>query len=622
MFKNVVDRIEIQLERLEQGVTAVQTGLQRLQTAQGRYSHSANGAMSSWTCAAVGEGTAVSIPGSSHHGLRRRFVRDVDGHEFYIGPMSLLSLILDAKELVLESLERRKVLNKDEQTSFTIRLEAVATRATSSTLESDSGNMAPAMPPKAMLEAMFETYFEEVSPAFPLWTREGFRSQILSNRINETAWAISTNSMILLTLTAKYLRASSRKTTGSLREASFRESELAKPFAINARRAARVSGRLLAPTILNLQALISLCMIAPLHLPAGDLFRIFSQAQYVAQLLGLSCPRPELGAANLLTDAQWQERTNALRCLQDIAASIRWVTGMETSGFLKPSPSGERPDAFPEPTDATPLMNTTHDCTCSTALMKGLDHWYETSHRDLSKEQRPEELCKLAPDLTVKYHFLRSVLLHARLRNLEDARAACNASDEFLRALVVAWRSDHSLGLQHGLALQMVTYPVMVIARLIQTVQEYWIESRRICLIDLDLLRSVHSTVEALAFLSHTESHAALSAVLLEVLIDLATITQSDAASRHTVAALRATSESTDDIFHSLPDFLKDSSCNSSNVQSIDTYSLPENSIHLPYSNVSFDQHINPDCVEQMFALESLKGDDARADSWWNLTVT
>ncbi|KAI0616881.1 hypothetical protein TUN199_11129, partial [Pyrenophora tritici-repentis] len=99
--KNVVDRIEIQLERLEQGVTAVQTGLQRLQTAQGRYSHSANGAMSSWTCAAVGEGTAVSIPGSSRHGLRRRFVRDVDGHEFYIGPMSLLSLILDAKELVL-----------------------------------------------------------------------------------------------------------------------------------------------------------------------------------------------------------------------------------------------------------------------------------------------------------------------------------------------------------------------------------------------------------------------------------------------------------------------------------------------------------------------------------------
>ncbi|KAH7083530.1 hypothetical protein FB567DRAFT_86551 [Paraphoma chrysanthemicola] len=220
------------------------------------------------------------------------------------------------------------------------------------------------------------------------------------------------------------------------------------------------------------------CMIAPLHLPASDLFRIFSQAQYVAQLLGLSCPRPTLGAANFLTDAQWQERTNALRCLQDIAISIRWVTGMETNGFLNQSPHGERQDAFPEPNDATasqkarnglteidaiaferlltpnqPLTNTTDDCTCSITLMKDLDQWYETSCRDSSREQRPDELCKLAPDLTVKYHFLRSVLLHARLGNLEDARAACDASDEFLRALVVAWRSNYSLGTHHSLAL-------------------------------------------------------------------------------------------------------------------------------------------------------------------------
>jgi hypothetical protein len=260
--KNVVDRIETRLERLEQSVAAVQTGLQRLQTPQVRYSHSTNGAMSLWLCAAVGEDTGVGILESLRHGLRRRFVHCVDGHEFYSGPMSLLSLIQDAKESVLELMERRKLINKDERTSFTIRLEAVVTRATPSALESDSGNMAPAVPPKAMLEAMFESYFEEISPGFPLWTREGFRLQILSNRINETAWAVSANSMILLTLTARYARASSRKTTGSLREVSLKESELAIPFANNARRAARVTDRLLAPTILNLQALISLvCLV-------------------------------------------------------------------------------------------------------------------------------------------------------------------------------------------------------------------------------------------------------------------------------------------------------------------------------------------------------------------------
>jgi hypothetical protein len=221
-------------------------------------------------------------------------------------------------------------------------------------------------------------------------------------------------------------------------------------------------------------------MIAPLHLPAGDLFRIFSQAQYVAQLLGLSCPRPPLEAENFLTDTQWQERTNALRCLQDIAASIRWVTGMETNGLLMSSHSGQRPDTVAEPTDATvdqnarngltkvdaaiferlltpsqPLMNTGHGCTCSISLVNDLDRWYETSHRGLSKKQGPGERLyyKPAQDLIVKHHFLRSVLLHARLGNLEDARAACDASDEFLRTLVVTWRSDHSLGVHLGLAL-------------------------------------------------------------------------------------------------------------------------------------------------------------------------
>jgi hypothetical protein len=219
-------------------------------------------------------------------------------------------------------------------------------------------------------------------------------------------------------------------------------------------------------------------MIAPLHLPAGDLFRIFSQAQYVAQLLGLGCPRPPLGAENFLTDTQWQERTNALCCLQDIAASIRWVTGMETSGLLTSSPSDERLDTVAEPTDATvdharhglakidaaiferlltpsqPLMNTSHDCTCSVTLVSDLDQWYETSHSGLAKEQGPGERQRHEPtqDLAVKYHFLRSVLLNTRIENW-DARAACDASNEFHRTLVVAWRSDPSLGVHLGLAL-------------------------------------------------------------------------------------------------------------------------------------------------------------------------
>jgi hypothetical protein len=222
------------------------------------------------------------------------------------------------------------------------------------------------------------------------------------------------------------------------------------------------------------------CRIAPLHLPAGDLFRIFSQAQYVAQLLGLGCPGLPLGEENCLTDVQWQERTNALCCMQDIAASVHWVTGMETSGLSKLSPSDKRLDTSNGSTDATldqnarngltkidvviferlltpsqPLMNTGHDCTCSITLVEELNRWYETSHISLYKQRSPGECVNHIPaqDMTAKYHFLRSVLLHARLGSLEDARVACDASDEFLKTLVVAWRSDPSLGVHLGLAL-------------------------------------------------------------------------------------------------------------------------------------------------------------------------
>lgn len=261
--KHAVARIGTQLERLEQNVSKIQGSLQRV---HGSDTNSNNGSnlestRPSWTCPAtsiVPDGSALRE--NVRHGVGRRAFRFTEGCETYSGPTSLHCLILDAQEFILAPMIRTGVVHKHEAVLFTDRLGALLVTPPPPARIDDSDDLSPAMPPMAMLEAMIGPYFDQINTTFPLWTRQGLRAQIGVYQAGHTACAVSANNVILLTLTAKFAQAVSQKPPKLSSEQTFSsmESELAGPFATNARRAARNTDRLLTPKLVNIQALLSL----------------------------------------------------------------------------------------------------------------------------------------------------------------------------------------------------------------------------------------------------------------------------------------------------------------------------------------------------------------------------
>lgn len=115
-------------------------------------------------------------------------------------------------------------------------------------------------PPLMILEALMGPFFETVNPHFPIWTSEVFcvlahKSKNNSEVPQDRAFAICANNLVILALTAKVLH--TRATQLSHRSSSI-EADLVKTFTENARRALVNVEQLLEPTLLNVQALLSL----------------------------------------------------------------------------------------------------------------------------------------------------------------------------------------------------------------------------------------------------------------------------------------------------------------------------------------------------------------------------
>lgn len=179
-----------------------------------------------------------------------------------MGPMSLQSLILDVQEFVLEPLCHE---SNPQQSAFSASdslNELLELRIKVESIDDDSP---PATPPPAILEAMMGSYFNLVSPSLPIWTFQGFQRLLNSNKSRSDAnrnriYAVSCNNMILLTLTAKFLRSESRRLVHSTEKQrlSSMELELINPFVMNAKRAVNKMEQFLFPSLANVQAFLSL----------------------------------------------------------------------------------------------------------------------------------------------------------------------------------------------------------------------------------------------------------------------------------------------------------------------------------------------------------------------------
>lgn len=120
-------------------------------------------------------------------------------------------------------------------------------------------NLLPCLPPRALLEAFLETYFNELSPLLPIYDRQSvlaaMETQYGSTRdAPNTAWIVSFSSILLQTLEAK-------STTGKKTDMMARstlEVDLLFQLLLNIRRCYNRFERLLQPRVANVQALLSM----------------------------------------------------------------------------------------------------------------------------------------------------------------------------------------------------------------------------------------------------------------------------------------------------------------------------------------------------------------------------
>lgn len=123
----------------------------------------------------------------------------------------------------------------------------------------------PMPPPFAILDAMIEPYFATYNQHFPIWQKEEFIEVANDLRRSasperDLASIVCCNNLVLLTLSANSLRSSRGRPTQSNHayKRSSIDSDIIAGFLANAKQAINYTDLLLPPSLLNLQALLSL----------------------------------------------------------------------------------------------------------------------------------------------------------------------------------------------------------------------------------------------------------------------------------------------------------------------------------------------------------------------------
>ena len=187
--------------------------------------------------------------------------------EKYAGATSLAWLMLDIKDNIAERSEtepHRLGEHIWEVRNIIDLLIAQGERA----LPSDRS--LPMPPPFAILDAMIEPYFATYNQHFPLWQKEKFIEVADDLRRSpsperDLAAIICCNNLVLLALGANSLRSSRGRPTQSNYpyQRSSIDFDIIAGFLTNAKQAIKRTHLLLTPSLLNLQALLSLVSSVP-----------------------------------------------------------------------------------------------------------------------------------------------------------------------------------------------------------------------------------------------------------------------------------------------------------------------------------------------------------------------
>ncbi|KAF2770101.1 putative C6 transcription factor [Teratosphaeria nubilosa] len=187
-------------------------------------------------------------------------------------------------------------------------------------------------PPLFILECMMEPYFSNINPHFPIWNREDFQRIVNSFRQHhastEVGWAsiVCCNNLILMTLMADSVHSVRRRWVqpASSENMTPMTLDLIEGFLANARRATENLG-LLSPRVINLQALLSLCVVAQQLFPLHLLDFIFAQAVRCAETMGIFQWHR---LRNKMTESEISVYKNLAYCLYTMDKRICWTASV------------------------------------------------------------------------------------------------------------------------------------------------------------------------------------------------------------------------------------------------------------------------------------------------------
>ncbi|KAI1138455.1 hypothetical protein F5Y05DRAFT_40278 [Hypoxylon sp. FL0543] len=421
-------------------------------------------------------------------------------------PPTLRSLAQDAQRLILAPYCKDLELGK--------RAGDISARGTLQAIidcprdfiNSMGDNVAPQMPPLDLVQSMVEPYFECLSTRTTLWTRKGFE-RILSRAASsdgkcDRAIIVCVNNLFVLTLGAKCLSRKVKRLSPDQNESvneqdkSPMEQVFLNTFLQNAKHALTRREQLSSPRLLNIQALLSLCLVAQQHWDIDILTSLYHQASHLTRYTGLdslSLQTRETGYQGDLEDS-----LNVLSCLCIIGSSVNWASGYQpnfsfaeaaeaalifkeaNSAQTDVDPVGNYQKArfglavieeraftasYPVPSHGQTFAKIQHD---SMTLLKELDNWW--SKYGLEFDSRCATIPGIKTELEARYHIVKVLLAWPLQRPFQEDVETVGTSRTCLKILVEAWETDLGLGFRDSLARLVVSYPPIAFYNLLRHV--------------------------------------------------------------------------------------------------------------------------------------------------------
>ncbi|KAJ3513130.1 hypothetical protein NM208_g15229 [Fusarium decemcellulare] len=410
-------------------------------------------------------------------------------------------------------------------------------------------------PPLVIVEAMIGPYFEMVNPYMPLWTKEGFRRLMGSaaestNAADKRAYHVCANNLVLLTLQAKSLH--SRATSGNpctdAPMASSIDGDLVRSFITNAKRALEnVELLLLNPSLLSLQALLSLCLVAQTSLSENVTALLFSFAVHSAKSIGLhhwNSPDPSEES----TAEESQERRNVMYCMVSLSRSVAWSSGLSFSlsgvSVLEHELAASSEDRTTAHLAArisllrleeqiyTGLYSDEAtrqgaEAVGKTALARGrkLDEWATEHAEDLDEDQYCGSLLDgLRHELAIRFYSLQTLVTWPIPDESTASRPMLDSCRSSLRLFRRLWLATSERGHYLDLALLVASYPPVPFFELARHV----ICKQPASDDDLELLQSFSSIIRIFSEWSEENAYMKRLSRFTEIVIRLTNASRDD----------------------------------------------------------------------------------------------